>query len=166
VRVTAEIRYPATVSTVFEMLTDEVFQDRKLSQTGALTWEVQVQLEDGGASIVSRRALPTDQVPDAFKAMVGPQITIIQTETWGPAGADGSRTGTLDIEVGGAPVRMTASLNLTGTDGGAGSLELVDGELKARVPLIGGRIERAVEPAVRAAIDAEQRIGRAWLAER
>jgi hypothetical protein len=164
VRVTADIRYPASPSTVFEMLTDKTFQDRKLAQTGALTWEVQVQLADGGASIVSTRAMATDQVPDTFKAMVGQQITITQTETWSPAGADGSRSGTLEVEVGGALVRMKASLSLSGTDGG--TVELVDGELKARVPLVGGKIERAVEPAVRAAIEAEQRIGRAWLAER
>lgn len=165
-RVTAEIRYPASVATVFEMLTDQAFQDRKLGQTGALTWEVQVHKRDDGATIVSRRAMPTDQVPDAFKGVIGPQINIVQTETWGPAAADGSRSGTLDLELGGAPVRMQAALTLSGADGTEGTLESVEGELKARVPLIGGKIERAVEPAVRAAIDAEQRIGRAWLAER
>jgi Protein of unknown function (DUF2505) len=164
VRVTAEIRYPATTSAVFEMLTDKSFQDRKLSGTGALTWEVQVRLDADGATIVSSRAMPTDQVPETFKAMVGQQISIVQTEVWGPAAPDGSRSGSLEVEVGGAPVRMKATLTLTSTDSGA--LEVVDGELKARVPLIGGKIERAVEPAVRAAIEAEQRIGRAWLAER
>jgi Protein of unknown function (DUF2505) len=165
VRVTADLRYDADPATVFDMLSDHAFQDRKLGQTGALSWEVQVQPQNGGAVIVSRRALPTDQVPDAFKAMVGAQITIAQTETWGAAAADGSRTGTMDLEVVGAPIRMQAKLSLSATAEG-GSLERVDGELKARVPLIGGRIERAAEPAVRAAIDAEQRIGQAWLAER
>jgi hypothetical protein len=165
VRVTADLRYDADPTTVFEMLMDPAFQDRKLGQTGALTWEVQVRPENGGAVIVTRRAMPTDQVPDAFKSLVGNEIRIAQTETWGPAGPDGARTGTLDLEVVGAPVRLKASLSLTAT-GDGGSVELVDGELKARVPLIGGRIEKAAEPAVRAAIDAEQRIGRAWLAER
>jgi hypothetical protein len=163
--VTADLRYDADPRAVFEMLTDRAFQDRKLGQTGALSWEVQVRPEDGGATIVSRRALPTDQVPDAFRSLVGSKIEIAQTETWGPAGPDGSRAGTLDIEVAGAPIRLHATLSLSAIDGG-GSAELVEGELKARVPLIGGRIERAAEPAVRAAIDAEQRIGRAWLAEK
>ena len=164
-RVTADLRYDADPATVFEMLSDQAFQDRKLSQTGALSWEVRVQQQAGGVVIVSRRALPTDQVPDAFKSLVGASITIAQTETWGPAAADGSRTGAMDLEVVGAPVRMQATLSLSATAEG-GSVELVDGELKARVPLVGGRIERTAEPAVRAAIDAEQRIGRAWLAER
>ena len=163
-RVTAEIHYAAEPNVVFAMLTDKAFQDRKLGQTGALSWTVEVRTEAGGAVLTSTRALPTDQVPDAFRSLIGSQITISQTETWGPADPSGARTGTLLIEVAGAPIKMTATLSLSAS--GSGTVELVDGELKARVPLVGGRIERAAEPAVRAAIDAEERIGQAWLAER
>jgi hypothetical protein len=164
VRVTAEMHYAGLPNDIFAMLTDRAFQDRKLGQTGALSWEVEIRLDSGGAVITSQRALPTDQVPDAFRALVGAQISITQTETWGPAGPDGARTGSLVVEVAGAPIRMNASLSLG--PAGAGTVERVDGELKARVPLIGGKIERSAEPAVRAAIDAEERIGQAWLAER
>jgi len=164
VRVTAEIHYAAGPGDVFAMLTDKSFQDRKLGQTGAFSWEVEIRLEAGGAVVTSQRAMPTDQVPDAFRALVGAQINITQTETWGPAGPDGGRTGTLVVEVGGTPVRLNGTLSLSAD--GAGTVEHVNGELKARVPLIGGKIERGAEPAVRAAIDAEERIGQAWLAER
>jgi len=165
VRVTADLRYDADPQAVFEMLTDKAFQDRKLARTGALTWEVQIRRQNGGAVILSRRTLPTDQVPDAFRALIGPQLSITQTETWGPAEANGSRTGTIQIEVTGAPIRMqaTASLSATITQG---CVEQVDGELKARIPFIGGKVERSAEPAVRAALEAEQRIGRDWLAQR
>ncbi len=163
-RVTAAIRYDADPATVFAMLTDHAFQERKLAQTGALSWQVRVEQPNGGAVITSHRALPTDQIPDAFRALAGQQIDVTQTETWGPAAADGSRTGTLEVELGGAPIKLLASLSLSATSDGT-TAERVDGELKARVPLLGGKIERAAEPAVRAAIDAEQRSGRAWLAE-
>ena len=164
-RVTAEIRYSATPGDVFAMITDKSFQERKLGQTGALSWDVQVRLETGGGAVVtSRRAMPTDQIPDAFRTFVGKQVVISQTETWGPPGADGARTGTLVVELGDAPIRMNASLSLVVAS--PGTVERVDGELKARVPLIGGKIERSAEPAVRAAIAAEERIGVAWLAER
>jgi hypothetical protein len=163
-RVTAEIHYSADPATVFEMLTDKAFQDRKLSETGALSWDARVQREGDAAVIVSHRELSTDIVPDSFRSMVGQQITIVQTERWGPARADGSRTGTLEVEVGAAPVKLTAALTLAATS--TGTTQSVDGELKARVPLLGGKIERSVEPAVRAAITAEERIGQAWLAER
>jgi uncharacterized protein YndB with AHSA1/START domain len=175
VRLTAEIRYAADPLTVFGMLTDEAFQKRKLAQTGALTFDVSVSSRpDGGAVVTSTRAVPTDQVPEAFRALVGDRLTIEQTETWGPPGAGGVRTGTLEVSVPGTPVTMSASLSLSEDGVGpvargssptaaAGCVERVDGELKARVPLIGGRIEKATEPAVRAAIEAEERIGQAWL---
>ena len=161
---TAEIHYAAGPDVVFAMLTDKAFQDRKLGQTGALSWDVEIRTDNGGAVISSRRELPTDQVPEAFRALVGAKIVISQTETWGPAGPGGARTGTLVVEMSGAPIRMNATLSLSAS--GAGTVEHVDGELKARVPLIGGKIERNAEPAVRAAITAEERIGQAWLAER
>lgn len=163
-RVTAEIRYAAEPQAVFEMLTDQAFQERKLAQTGALSYNASVVVSgDGGAVVASSRALPTDRVPDAFRTFVGDRLTVEQTETWNPPGPDGARTGTLSVSIPGAPVKLTASLSLAPT--ATGCLEIVSGELKARVPLIGGKIEKAAEPAVRAAIDAEERIGQAWLAE-
>jgi Protein of unknown function (DUF2505) len=162
VRVTAEIQYPATPDAVFAMLTDQAFQDRKLKRTGALSWTVDISTEGGGAVVTSTRDLPTDQVPEAFRAFVGSKITLTQTETWGPAGADGARTGTLVVRIGGAPVRLDARLSLGAT--ATGTTEKVEGDLKASVPLIGGKIERGAEPAVRAAIEAEERIGQEWLA--
>lgn len=161
-RVTAEMTYPAAPAEVFAMIADQAFQDRKLKGTGALSWEVAVRADADATVVTSKRALPTDQVPEAFRGFIGGQITLLQTETWGPAGANGSRTGTLVVEVAGAPVRLEAQLSLAPTD--SGTQQMVEGELKARVPLFGGRIEKAAEPAVRAAIDAEERLGREWLA--
>ena len=66
------------------------------------------------------------------------------------------------VEIQSAPVRLTGSLSL-GPDG-AGTAEQVDGDQKASLPLVGGKIEKAAEPAIRAAIGKEQEIGRGWLA--
>jgi len=166
VRVTAEIQYPASVEAVYAMLTDKAFQDRKLERTGALSWTVDIRPEGAGSVVTSTRALPTDQIPDAFRAFVGSQITLTQTETWGAPEADGSRTGTLVVQIGGAPVRFDARLRLapSGAAAAAGTLESIEGDLKASVPFLGGKIEKGAEPAVRAAIEAEERIGQEWLA--
>jgi hypothetical protein len=163
VRLTAELRYAADPATVFAMLTDQGFQERKLAATGALEHDVSVSTgADGGAEVRSRRTMPTDQVPDLVRNLVGATLTVVQVEVWGPAGAGGGRDGTVTVEVSGAPVGLTGSLRLR--PDGAGTLETVAGELKARVPLIGGRIERAAEPAIMVAIEVEEREGRAWLA--
>lgn len=164
-RVAADMHYPADPSSVFAMLTDQAFQERKVGEISRGDWDVRVQRGGESAMIVSHRTLPPDVIPDAFRAMVGSTITITQTEKWGPAAPDGSRSGSIDVELGGAPVRLTGTLALSPTPDG-GCVERVEGDLKAKIPLFGGKVERAAEPAVRAAIDAEGRIGLQWLAER
>lgn len=162
-RLKAELRYDAGPADVFAMLADPAFQERKLAATGAIEHEVDVVArDDGGAVVTTRRTMPTDQVPDLVRNLVGPTLTIVQVEDWGPAAADGGRSGTVTAEVSAAPVQLTGTLRLAAA--GAGTVETLDAELKARLPIIGGRIERAAEPAITAAIDVEQREGRAWLA--
>jgi hypothetical protein len=110
--------------------------------------------------------MPTDQLPDFLRGLTGGTLTILQVETWDPPDGDGGREGTIEVEISGAPVRMsgTPSMVPDGTGDGIETVETIDGDLKARVPLIGGRVERAAEPAVRAAVGAERRTGTAWLA--
>ena len=162
-RLKAELRYDSEPAEVFAMLTDPAFQERKLAATGALEQHVEVATrDDGGAVVTTRRTMPTDQVPDLVRNLVGRTLTIVQVEDWAPAAGGGGRAGTVTAEVSGAPVRLTGTLRLAAS--GAGTVETLDGELKAKVPIIGGRIERAAEPAITAAIEVEEREGRAWLA--
>ncbi len=162
-RLSAEIRYDADPRAVFTMLADTAFQDRKCTATGALDHEVEIEeFDDGSATVTTRRTMPTDRVPDFVRTFVGQTLQVEQIDDWGPASADGAREGTVVVEIKGAPVRLAGSLRLA-ADGG-GSLESIDGDLKASVPLIGGKIEKAIEPALLAAITVEQREGRAWLA--
>ena len=163
-RLAAELHYDAAPAEVFAMLLTQAFQEEKLAATGALSYEVTISPgADGGAVVRSRRELPTDRVPSQFRSLVGPRLAVVQTETWGPAGPTGERTGTLTVEVAHAPLKAAGSLRLLASAGG-GTDELVDGELTASIPIVGGRVERALEPVFRAAIDVEARTGKAWLA--
>jgi uncharacterized protein YndB with AHSA1/START domain len=163
VHLTAELRYDADPAAVFAMLTDPAFQERKLAATGALEHDVTIEARaDGGAVVRSRRTMPTDEVPDLVRNLVGQTLTVVQVEDWGPPAADGGRAGTVTVDVSGAPVRLTGTLRLA--PAAAGTVESIAGDLKARVPLVGGRIEKAAEPAIRLAIEVEEREGRVWLA--
>ena len=162
-RLSAEIRYDADPATVFGMLTDADFQERKCAATGALDHEVEIdEYDDGSAAIRTSRTMPTDQVPDFVRTFVGQTLRVVQVDDWQPAAPDGSRDGTAVVEIKGAPVRLAAAMTLQAD--GAGTRQTIDGDLKASVPLIGGRIEKAIEPALQAAIRVEQREGRGWLA--
>lgn len=162
-RITAEIHYDADPATAFRMICDVAFQERKCEASGALAHEVEIEeFEDGGAVVTTRRTMPADGLPDFVKTLVGTTLTVVQTDDWAGPAADGSRDGTTVVEISGAPVRFTGSLRLQPST--AGSRQVVAGDLKASVPLVGGRIEKAAEPAIRAAVRAEQRTGDAWLA--
>ncbi len=161
-RLTAEIRYAATPEAVFAMLSDPDFQDQRCIATGAVEQDVAIEeFDDGGTMITVHRTMPTDRVPDFVRAFVGHSLVVAEFQDWVAATDDGGREGNLVLEIKGAPVRMTGTLRLVPES--AGTLEVIDADLKASVPLVGGKIEKAVEPLIRAAIRVEQREGCAWL---
>ena len=47
---------------------------------------------------------------------------------------------------------------------GSGTRIDVDGDLKAKIPLLGGKVEKAAEGPILGAIEKEQEVGTAWLA--
>lgn len=168
-RLDAELRYPAAASDVAAMLTDPAFQERKCRDGHAVSHEVAVTAEGGATRVVVRRAQRTDDFPSFVKSFVGETLTIVETSLWQPAAADGSREGTIQVEISGAPIVLRARARLVpdqDTDGTPSTREVVEGELKASVPFLGAKIEQAAEPAIRAAIALEQRTGTAWLTGR
>lgn len=161
-QVSAQITYPAPADAVFAMLTDREFLAEVCRATGALRHTVDLDDTGGDVTVTTRRDLPTDEVPDFVKRFVGETLTVVRVDRWQAPASDGSRQGTLSVEISGAPVRMTGTLALRPQ--GASAVQDVDGDLKASVPLVGGKIEKAAEPAIRAGLRTEERVGKAWLA--
>ncbi|KQX65643.1 DUF2505 domain-containing protein [Angustibacter sp. Root456] len=157
----ADIRYAADPDRVFEMLLDPAFHEKVCLATGALDHSVDVEPADGGATITTTRKLPADGLPDFVRTFVGETLDVMRVDHWGSPGSDGTRRGTIVVEIQGTPVRLTGTVTMHA--GGPGTLEEVEGDLKAAVPLLGGKIERAAEPAVRAAVSKEQEVGNEWL---
>lgn len=160
-KISATFDYAATPHDVFAMLVDEDFQARKCVATGALSHSVSVRAEGDRTVIVSSRELPTDGFPDFVKSLVGATLAVTETQDWGPASPDGTRQGRLSVDIAGAPIDLAGTLTLA--PAGKGSVESVDGDLRARIPLIGGKIEKAAAPAIESAIRAERETGHAWL---
>ncbi|MDQ1289044.1 MAG: hypothetical protein QG622_2610 [Actinomycetota bacterium] len=163
-RFSAEIRYDADPRQVFRMIVDHEFQEAKCLASGSLEHDVEVaEHSDGGAVVISNRTMPTDHLPDFARSLVGATVHLRETQRWRPASPDGTRTGSIEVEIHGVPVRFVGSLALA--PDGSGTRWPIEGELTASVPLLGGRIERAAEPAVLAGIRVEQRTGTSWLAD-
>ena len=163
-RITETITYHATVEVVYAMKTNPAFQERKCADSGALHHDVAVRQNGTGALVVTRRDLSTEGLPDFVKSIVGARLSITETYQWGAPRADGSREGTLTVEAAGAPVAMRGTVHLEPVQDGT-NLN-IDGDLKAHIPLIGGRIEKAAAPAFIRALRSEHESARRWLAER
>ena len=71
---------------------------------------------------------------------------------------------TLTIEADAQQFSIKAKVALV--PNGPGSQMRIDGDLKASIPLLGGKIEKSAAPAVIDGIQQEGRTGRAWLADR
>jgi hypothetical protein len=163
-RITETIDYAASPDAVFAMLTDPAFQEAKCIEAGSARHESAVTSTGDGARIVTRRELPADDLPDFVRSIVGDTLSVTETYDWAGAAAGGSRDGTLVVEVAGAPLALRAKVRLTAA--GSGTSMTIDGDLKASIPLVGGRVEKAAAPAVVHAIHGEERTGRRWITER
>lgn len=161
-RITTSYEYPAAPERVFAMMADPVFQAAKCEATHALSHTESVTPKGDQTEIVTSRVLPTDGFPDFAKSMIGPKIKVTETIVWSRASVDGSRTGTITIAMGDAPVGMNGTMRLGPST--VGSRVDIDGDLKARVPFLGGRIEKAAESPILAAIKKEREVGERWLA--
>lgn len=162
-KIQSTIDYPAPPETVFTMLTDEGFQNRKCRATEARSHEVSIESRDGRTVVTTVRQMSTEGLDMPSFASVGPTLSVKETQDWGPADADGSRQGTIQVQLVGLPLQMQGTLDLSG---GAGSTtETIDADLKCSIPLLGGKIEEMASPAVRSAIDVEERLGHKWLGE-
>jgi hypothetical protein len=164
VRLSAQIRFDADPRRVFAMIVDPAFQEAKCAASGSLEHKVDISEHgDGRVTIISHRTMPTDRLTDFVQSFVSSTVRVLETQRWQAPSPDGSRTGSIEVEIHGMPVRFSGSVALAMD--GVGTHWQIEGELKASVPFIGGKIEKAAEPAVLAGIRIEQRTGKTWLAD-
>jgi len=163
VRLTTREELAGTVDEVHALLTDRAFQEAKCAATTDNgVFSVDVSGAGEGQRVHTERQLPSDGLPDIARSFVGEHLTIIEVLDWGGPGPDGSRTSAVDIHVKGAPLTVKGTVRLEPHRGG--TVEVIDAELKANVPLIGGKLERAAADPINAAIQIEIELLREWLA--
>jgi hypothetical protein len=162
VRIHDEVHYNATPDDVAAMLADPEFNEQVAGRMGAVKNTVDVDGDPAGAfTVTTVRTLPTDGFPDIARTFVGATVDVRQTDRWQAPDDDGSRAGTIDVEIVGAPLKLKGTLGLTPE--ADGTVETFEGDLKAGVPIIGGKLEKAAEPAIRSAIRQQIKVGSARL---
>lgn len=140
--------------------TDPAYQDEICQRAGALSHQSSVASHGDGHEVTVQRIMPSGDVPDLVKKVVGDKVDVTQVITWGARQPDGSRHGTLDVTFKGQPITMRGNTSITPE--GSGSRVQVSADLKAKIPLIGGKIEKMSSPEIRKAIHAEEAVSHEW----
>lgn len=153
-----DLNYDAAVDEVYSMLCDEAFRKQVCEATHARSYDVSVTPTGDGADVRVSRVMPA---PDMAKKLVGDTLEIVQVERWGARSADGTRTADLSVDIPGKPASMRGRITLT--PAGEGATEAVSGDIKVKVPLIGGKLEGEIARALVSAIKQEGEVGARWL---
>ena len=157
------IDLPTDPRTAARLLADPGYVRAKAEAAGAAAPQVDVTgALDGALTVTPPRKLATPQIPAPQRGFVGSRIDVRQVEAWEAAEDDGSRSGTVVVEIAGAPVRVTGRSSLAATTGG--SQVVYDGDVRAAVPLFAAAVEEAAASAVRAALLAEREVALRHLA--
>lgn len=132
------MRYPAPAAVVMRMFSDGAFHRRKLAQVGLSHYAVLEEAKDDAQfRIRIERHVPLD-VPGVLKKVVPASTRVINDETWDLQ----RRSGRVSVEPQGIPVSLACSTSMR--DEGKGCVVVYAWEVKARVPLIGGALEKFV----------------------
>ena len=151
-----ELSYDASPAEVFEMLADPAFRERVGEALDVVSADISLERDGDGFRLTNDQVQRTGGLPSFAKKIAGETTRVIQTEEW-----SSPKGGTLRIDAPGKPTNMAGTIELV--PDGAGTVEVVELEIKAKVPLIGGKLERLMAEQVRDGMDTEREVGQAWL---
>jgi uncharacterized protein YndB with AHSA1/START domain len=153
-----ELRYDATPAEVFAMLADPAFREAACAAQDVISAAVRLDRKGDGFTLVIDQLQRTDDLPGFARTFAGDSTQAIQRETW-----TGTSGGDLEIEAPGKPTRVVGTIRLEAD--GTGTTEVVELEIKVKVPLIGGKLEKLMAEKVKHGMDLEHQVGRTWLKE-
>jgi uncharacterized protein DUF2505 len=152
-----ELSYDAPPAQVYAMLADPDFRKASCEAMEVISADVQLERDGEGFSLVIDQLQNTKDLPAFARTFAGESTQAIQREVW-----LGTTTGSLSIESPGKPTSASGTIRLEPS--GAGTTEVVELEIKVKVPLLGGRLEKLMAEKVAAGMDVEHSVGVAWLA--
>lgn len=153
--------YEATPQQVRAMLCDEAYCRTRAERTGATSVDVTISGDPSSAAHLEIvRVLPAD-VPSFAKSFVGDTLTITEVQDWSAPAADGTGDATITAAFS-APMAFTGTMSIEVS--GAGTQVRTQGEIKASVPLVGGKVEGIAKDTMERYLHKEQKIATEWLA--
>lgn len=156
VKIRHELAYDSPPSEVHAMLATPAFREAACAAQDAVSAEVTITPDGAGMQVLVDQVQRTDDLPSFARTFVGATTRALQKETW-----SGPTSGDLVIEAPGSPATITGTISLA--PAGGGTVETVEIEIRVKVPLIGGKLEKLLADRIIAGMDAEHSVGTAWL---
>ena len=151
------LHLPLPARSAAAMYADPEYAAIRRETLGANEATSHVEGDPAGAFTVTTELV----VPDIVRPFVGAAVTVKEVQSWSGPEPDGSRTGTMRLDVVGTPAGLTGTLRLAALDQARSDVE-IDGDLVAKVPLLGSKIEKAAVPYVSTVLRAEERSAAAY----
>jgi hypothetical protein len=139
-------------ATVIKMFSDKAYFERKYKELGFKNIQVLEHASDGRKFRIKVRytAPNSAPIPDFAKKFLGETNEITQSDHWDVE----KRTGRLEAEIRGVPVKVFADMKLA--DEGAGSANTLKWNLSCGIPFVGGKLEQVVAGDIQGKSKADQ----------
>lgn len=155
-RLSENLNLPMPPEAAAAMYTDPAYTRIRGRTLHAESATSEVEGDPAGAfTVTTHLELATEGIPDIARSLVGRSVKILEVQSWQAPAEAGARQGTIELTVQGAPASMRGHLELR--PAGENSAVSIDGEFTAKVPLLGGRLEKAALPYVTKVLRAEER---------
>lgn len=136
---TVKITIDHDLDTVWELLSDPQFRVDRSEALGEFNAECEVEADDDSATVTMSRDVERD-LPSVLAKVFSSRQSLSFVERWQWDGEGWS--GTLQVDVQGQPVKITADFSLTSD--GDGCVYEITHYCKAKIPLVGGKVEKFV----------------------
>ncbi|ANN20984.1 hypothetical protein SD37_38960 [Amycolatopsis orientalis] len=162
-RIEHRTTFSADLASAWDAVASEAALRARLEQIGGDDAELleYVPAEDG-VRYKLRQGISSDKLPSAVRTLHRGDLVVEREQIWRAGGA--GYTGGATASVHGVPGEITAKTSLTG-DGEQTTL-VNSGEVKVRIPFVGGKLENVIAEQVVKLLEREAEFVAKWLAER
>jgi hypothetical protein len=157
-------RFAAPAATVHAAIVDPAYLDERLQALGGTNASVVDRSEQAGVVTYRlRQGLAAEHLPPVVRTLLKGDLVVDRTETWKP-----DRTGTVNATIPGVPGEISGTFTITDSaaDNGTGSDWVSALSVRVGIPLIGGKIEKAIGEQVVKLLANEAAFTEKWLAHR
>jgi hypothetical protein len=151
-----ELSYDASLDEVFAMLSDPAFREQVAEAQEVVSVDVRLTPTDDGFTLISDQVQNTENLPAIAKKITGDTTQAVITEEW-----TSHTSGSISITAPGKPTAASGTITLA--PDGDGTVEIVELDVKVKVPLVGGKLEKLMADNIESGFRVEHTVGRAWL---